>query len=99
MDLFTYLYRITGDDILQYKENCEALLDDPTIGGENIKYYVHKAIRNLLHANIDVYSRRLFSEFPGDGVKYISNFNHNVKTRLFPTKVGIINFSIKLHIN
>ena len=42
----------------QYKETCEVLLDYPTVGGEDIKDYVKKAIRNLLHANIDVYSRR-----------------------------------------
>ena len=28
-----------------------------------------KAIRKLLHANIDVHSRRLISEFPKDGIK------------------------------
>ena len=27
---------------------------------------------NILHANIDVHSRRLISEFPVDGVKFIS---------------------------
>ena len=55
----------------QYKETCEVLLDYPTIGGEDIKYYVKKEISNLLHANIDVHSRRLIAEFSGDGVKFI----------------------------
>ena len=32
-------------------------MDYPTIGGEDIKYQVKKAIRNLLHENIDVHSR------------------------------------------
>ena len=41
----------------QYKENCESLLDYPKIGGEDIKYFKKNAIRNLLHANIDVHSR------------------------------------------
>ena len=45
----------------QYKETYEVLLDYPKIGGENIKYFVKKAIRNLLHANIDVYRRRLIA--------------------------------------
>ena len=55
----------------QYKETCELLLYYPKIGGEDIKDYVKKEIRNLLHANIDVHSRRLISEFPVDGVKCI----------------------------
>ena len=56
----------------QYKETCQVLLDYTTIGGEDINDYVNKTISNILHANIDVHSRRLISEFPGDGVKCIS---------------------------
>ena len=56
----------------QYKETCEVLQDYPKIGGDNIKYFVKKAIRNILHANIDVHSRRLIAEFPRDGVKCIA---------------------------
>ena len=56
----------------QYKETCEVLLNDPKILGKDIKYYVKKEISNLLYANIDVHSRMLISEFPGDGVKCIS---------------------------
>ena len=52
-----------------YKETCEVLLDYPKIGGENIKEFSKKAIGNLLHANIDVHSRRLIAEFPGYGIK------------------------------
>ena len=44
------------DNFSQYKETCEVLLDCPKIGGENIKYFVKKAIRNILHENIDVHS-------------------------------------------
>ena len=58
---------------LHYKETCEVLLDYPKIGGGDIKYYVNKEIRNLLHKNIDVHSRRLIAEFPVDGVTFISN--------------------------
>ena len=54
------------------KESCEVFLDYPTKGGEDIKYFVKKAIRNLLHENIDVHSRKLVAEFRGDGVKFIS---------------------------
>ena len=49
----------------QYKETCEVLPDDPKIGREDIKYYVKKAIRNILHGNIDVHSRRLICSIPG----------------------------------
>ena len=52
-----------------YKETCEVLLDYPDIGGENIKDFIRKSISNILHANIDVYSRRLIFELPGNGVK------------------------------
>ena len=55
----------------QYTETCEVLIDDLKIGWENIKYFVRKSIRNLLHANIDVHSRRLIAEFPADGIKCI----------------------------
>ena len=41
----------------QYTETCEVLLDYPKIGGDDIiKDFSKKAIRNLLHANIDVHN-------------------------------------------
>ena len=55
----------------QYKETCEVLLDYPKIGGDNIKEYAKKDIRNLLHANIDVHSKKIIAEFSGDGIKCI----------------------------
>ena len=55
----------------QYTETCEALIDDPKIGGENINLFPKKAIRNLLHANIDVHRRRLIAEFRGYRIKCI----------------------------
>ena len=55
----------------QYTETCEVLLDYPKIGGEDIKDFAKKAIGVFLHGNIDVHSRRLISEFPVDGIKYI----------------------------
>ena len=55
-----------------YRETCEVLLDYPRIGGDDvIEDYAKKAIRNLLHANIDVHSRRFISEFPKYGIKCI----------------------------
>ena len=68
------------------KEICEVLLDYPSIGGEDVKYYVKNSISNLLHANIDVHSIRLFSKFPGDGVKYISKLHLNCENMNFADK-------------
>ena len=54
----------------QYRETCKVLLDYQKIGGDDvIEDYTKKANRNLLHANIDVHSRILISEFPKDGIK------------------------------
>ena len=47
----------------QYTETCEAIIDDPKIGGDDIEDYAKMAIRNILHANIDVHSRRLIADF------------------------------------
>ena len=41
----------------QDKETCEIILDYPKVGGENIKEFSKKSIRNILHANIYVHSR------------------------------------------
>ena len=49
-------------------ETCEVLLDYPIIEEEDIKYFSKKAIRYLLHANIDVHSRWLIAYFPADGI-------------------------------
>ena len=54
-----------------YRETYEVLIDYSTRGGEDIKYYVKKSIRNILHANIDVRSKRLIAE---------QNFDHILKT-------------------
>ena len=43
------------------KETCKILIDYATIGGKNINDYVQKAIRNLLHENVDLHSRRLIT--------------------------------------
>ena len=82
----------------QYKETCEVLLHYPTIGGEYIKYYVEKAIMNLIHANIDVHIRRLIAEFPGNGVNFISKLQSYCANVTFYEKLDIIGFSRKLHI-
>ena len=64
----------------QYRETCEVLLDYPKIVGDNVKNYAKQAIRNLLHANSDVHSRRLIAQFQKDGIKFIENFHHIVQT-------------------
>ena len=51
------------------------LLDYPKIGWDDIiGDYAKKAIRNLLHANIDVHIRRLIAELPKDRIKCIEKF-------------------------
>ena len=71
----------------KYKETCEVLLDYPNIGGEDIKYYFKKAIINILNANINVYSLRLISEFPVDGVKFISKLQYHCANMIFSGKI------------
>ena len=82
----------------QYKETCEVLLYYPKIGWENIKYVFKGVIRNILHANIDVHSRRLISELPGDGVKCIAKIYSHCVNMDFLTKVGMTVFFNKSHI-
>ena len=48
----------------QYKETSEVLLDYTKIGGGGIKEFAKKDIRNIIHENIDVHSRRSIAEFP-----------------------------------
>ena len=56
----------------QHTETCEVLLDYPKIGGDDIiEDYAKKAIRNILHTNIDVNSTIFIAEFPKDGIKCI----------------------------
>ena len=67
--------------ILQYRETCEVLLDYPKIGGDDaFKVYAKTDIRNRLHANIYVQSRRLIAEFPKDGINCIENCNNILQT-------------------
>ena len=70
----------------QYKETCEVLLNDPKIGEGGIKYFVKKAIRNLLHANTNFHSKRLISELPGDGLKCISKLQLHCANMTFSEK-------------
>ena len=42
---------------------------------------------NLLHANIDVHSRRLISEFPIDGIKCIEKLKSHCANMTFSDKI------------
>ena len=72
---------------LQYTETCEVLLDDPKIGED---YFIEddakNSIRNLLHANIDVHSRRLIAELPKYGINYIDKLQSHCANMTFSDK-------------
>ena len=71
----------------QYTETFEVLLDYPKIGGDDvIEDYAKKAIRKLLHTNIDVHSRRLIAEFPKYGIKCIEKLQSNCANMTFSDK-------------
>ena len=55
----------------QYTETCNVIIDYPKIGGDDIEDYDNNSKRNILHANIDVHSRRLIADFLMDGIKCI----------------------------
>ena len=65
----------------KYRETCQVLLDYPKIGKDDvIEDYAKKDIRNLLHANSGVHSRRLIAEFPKMESNVLRNYNHIVQT-------------------
>ena len=70
----------------QYKETCEVLIYHPKIGGDNIKYFLKKDIRNILHDNIDVHSIILMSVLPVDGVKCITKLQSHCANIHFSDK-------------
>ena len=71
----------------QYRETCEVLLDYLKIGGHDvIEDYAKKAIRNLLHADIDVHTRRLIAEIPKYGVKCIEKLQSHCANMTFADK-------------
>ena len=82
----------------QYTENCELLLDYPKIGREDIKDLSKKAIRNILHENIDAHIRILISEFPADGIHCIEKLQSYCANMTFSEKVDMKEFFRKSHI-
>ena len=72
----------------QYRETCQVLLDYPKIVGDNvIEDYTKKAIRKLLHTNIDVHRRRLIADFPKDGIKCIEKLQSHCENMNFADKI------------
>ena len=62
-------------------------MDYPKIGGDDvIKYDAKEAIRNLLHANIDVHIRILIAEFPKYGIKCIKKLQSHCANMTFADK-------------
>ena len=51
-----------------------------------LKIMQKKAIRNLLHANIDVHSRRLIADFPKYGIKCIEKLQSHCANMTFADK-------------
>ena len=70
----------------QYRETYEVLRDYPKLEHENIKVYAKMAIRNLLHANSCVHSRRLIAEFSEDGIKCIQKLQSHCANMTFADK-------------
>ena len=71
----------------QYTETCDVLLDYPKIRGDDIiEDYSKKSIRNLLHANIDVHSRRLIDKFLKYGIKCIDKLKSHCANMTFSDK-------------
>ena len=62
------------------------LRDYPNMEGGNVKDYAKMAIRNLLHANSDVRSRRLIAEFPKDGIKCFEKLQSHCANMPFADK-------------
>ena len=71
----------------QYTEACEVILNYPKIIGDDIEHYAKKAIRNILHANIDVHSKRFIAEFPKYGIKCIEKLQSNCANMTFADKI------------
>ena len=82
----------------QYKENCEVLLDYPIKGGEDIKDVAKKAIRNILHANIDVHRRRLIAELLADGINCIETLQSQCSNMIFAYRIRYDRIFSKSHI-
>ena len=70
----------------QYRETYEVLRDYPKMEKENIKDFAKMAIRNILHANSCVHSRRLIAEFPEDEIKCMEKLQSHCENMTFADK-------------
>ena len=70
----------------QYRETYEVLRDYPKMEDKNLKDYAKQAIRNLLHSNSCVHSRRLIAEFPEDGIKCLEKLQSHFANMTFADK-------------
>ena len=70
----------------QYRETYEVLRDYPKMERGNIRDYAKMAIRNILHANSCVHSRRLITEFPEDGIKCMGKLQSHCANMTFADK-------------
>ena len=51
--------------------------------GDDIEYYAKKSIRDILHAYIDVHSRRFIAGFPIYGIKCIEKLQSHCANMTF----------------
>ena len=56
------------------------------MGGGDVKDYSKQAIRNHLHTNSDIHSRRLIAEFPKYGIKCIEKLQSYCANMTFADK-------------
>ena len=70
----------------QYKETCVVITDYTKIGGDDIEDDAKKAIRNILHKNIDVHSRRFIYELPMHGIRCIEKLQTHYADMIFSDK-------------
>ena len=70
----------------QYRETYEVLKDYPKMEGGNVEYYAKQAIRNVLHANSCVHSRKLIADFPDDGIKCLEKLQSHCANMTFADK-------------
>ena len=71
----------------QHIETCKVITYYPKIGRDDIGDYAKKTIRNILHENMDVHSRRLIAEFLMDGIKCIEKLLSHCAKITFSDKI------------
>ena len=79
-------------------DQVQTALDYPKIVGGKIENHAKKAIRNILHENIDVQSRRFISELLKDGIKCIERLQSHCANMTFAEKVDMTGPFKKSHI-